>query len=236
MESSNEGTDEDNTGSFGIRDRIKKHKKIIRSLASPKRKSDSRWAIIVVAVALLASFCLSFVSNRALSGVSIAGALVILLIFILLGIVFDIVGTAVTAANSTPFHSMAARKVPGAKYALKIIAQAGKVSNFCNDVIGDITGIISGGAVVVIVGYFAASFSWEKNSVLINLVLTSIVAALTIGGKALGKNIALGYSNTIIYYVGLVLESILGVAAPKKLNRQGDKKKSGRIRAAKKDT
>ncbi|MBR2742240.1 MAG: Mg2+ and Co2+ transporter CorB [Clostridia bacterium] len=236
MEASKEASDDEDTSGPNIRDRIKKHKRIIRSLASPKRKSDSRWAIIVVIVALIASFCLSFVSNRALAGVSLVGALVILFVFILLGVLFDIVGTAVTAANSTPFHSMASRKVPGAKYALKIIAQAGKVSNFCNDVIGDITGIISGGAVVVIVGYFALTFTWVKNTVIINLLLTSIVAALTIGGKALGKSIALGYSNTIIYYVGLMAESIIRIAAPAKLNKRRTKKADAKDLALKKET
>ncbi|MBQ1435621.1 MAG: Mg2+ and Co2+ transporter CorB [Clostridia bacterium] len=235
MELSNEESDEDNHKRPGIKERLKKHKKLIRSLASPNRKSDIRWAVIVVIVALAASFCLSFVSNRALSGVSIGGALVILLIFILLGVIFDIIGTAVTAANPVPFHSMASRKVPGAKAAIRIISQAGKVSNFCNDVIGDITGIISGGAVIVIVGFFVTSFGWAKNSVLISLVLTSIVAALTIGGKALGKSIALGYSNTIIYYVGLLTESILKVIAPRRLQKPKSKK-SGQIGAAKKDT
>ena len=207
-----------------IKDGIKKHKQIIRSLAAPKRQTNTRWAMVIVAVALASSFFLSFISNRALANVTLGGALVILFLFILIGVMFDIVGTSVTAASSTPFHSMAARKVRGAKYALKIISAAGKVSNFCNDVIGDITGIVSGGAVVVIVGYFASTFAWASNSVLLNLVLTSIVAALTIGGKALGKGIALNYSNTIIYYVGFVVESIVALVAPGKLTKQGEKK------------
>lgn len=231
MELSIDEADDDNKFILGIKTRIKKHKRIIRSLASPKRQTNRRWAIVIVVCALLASFLLSFVSNRALSSVSLGSAFIILFAFILIGVVFDIVGTSVTAANSTPFHSMAARKVPGARYALKIIGAASKVSNFCNDVIGDITGIISGGAVVVIVGYFSATFTWAKNTVLLNLILTSIVAALTIGGKALGKGIALNYSNTIIYYVGLAIESIVRIINPKSLNKHSKKS-----RKTKKDT
>jgi CBS domain containing-hemolysin-like protein len=38
-----------------------------------------------------------------------------------------------------------------------------------------------------------------------SLCLTGAVAALTIGGKALGKTFARNYSNTIVYMVALFL-------------------------------
>ena len=221
--SSSDGED-DNKTTFGIRAAILRHKTIIRSLASPKRQANKKWALIIVVVALLTSFGLSFLSNNALMSVSLGSAFVILFVFILIGIVFDIVGTAVMAASLTPFNSMAAKKVPGARYALKIISAASKVSNFCNDVIGDIAGIISGSAVVVVVGFFSKTYLWASNEVLLNLILTSIVAALTIGGKAIGKTIAMNYSNTIIYYVGWLAEGIVRIFNPESLNRPNKKK------------
>ena len=63
-------------------------------------------------------------------------AFVVLACFILLGIVFDIIGVAVTAADERPFHSMAAHRTPGAREALGLIRKANKVSSFCNDVVG----------------------------------------------------------------------------------------------------
>ena len=74
-----------------------------------------------------------------------------LAVFIGLGILFDIIGVAVTAADPRPFHSMAAHKEPGAKEALMLLRNAGRVSSVCNDVVGDICGIVSGTTTAVIV-------------------------------------------------------------------------------------
>jgi Mg2+/Co2+ transporter CorB len=40
-------------------------------------------------------------------------------LIIFLGVIFDIIGTAVMAANETPFHAMAAKKIKEAKIAVK---------------------------------------------------------------------------------------------------------------------
>ena len=74
---------------------------------------------------------------------------------------------------------------------------ADKVSSFCNDVIGDICGIISGSAGVIIATFLANTF--EINIFIVTLLVTAIIAALTIGGKALGKSIAINKSNYILY-------------------------------------
>ena len=203
---------------------LKKHKTIIRSLATPKKSVDMVWAVKIVIFALAATFLLSYFSNETLDNVSIVSAFFILLLFILIGVIFDIIGIAVTAADQKPFHSMAAKKVLGAKYAIKIIRNANKVSNFCNDVVGDIAGIVSGGTVIVIVAHLSKGFSWAQNTVLFNLILASVVAAVTIGGKAIGKSIAINYCNTIVYYVGVICESVVGFFDPQSLNRQSKNK------------
>ena len=66
--------------------------------------------------------------------------LFIYLFFIFLGILFDIIGVAVTSSDDKIFHSMSARKVRGAKVAVKFHKNAEKVSSFCCDVVGDICG------------------------------------------------------------------------------------------------
>ena len=117
-----------------------------------QERSTGRWAVQVFFIAVVLSAALSLASDQALDGAGLAVAFVVLLSFILLGIVFDIIGVSVTAADEKPFHSMAARKTPGAREALNLIRKADKVSSFCNDVVGDICGIISGstGAVIVV--------------------------------------------------------------------------------------
>ena len=124
-------------------------------------------------------------------------------LFILLGIAFDIIGVAVTAADPKPFHSMAAHKVKGAKDSLKLIKNASTVSSVCNDVVGDICGIVSGTTGAVIVARLQDGLNGAD--VILSVVVTALVSGLTIGGKAVGKNIAINSSTKVVYAVGKVL-------------------------------
>ena len=111
-----------------------------------------RWALTAFLLAVGMSALLSFASESVLSQAGLILALLILVLFIVLGIVFDIIGVAVTAADPKPFHSMAAHKEKGAKEALSLLRNADRVSSVCNDVVGDICGIVSGATSAVIVG------------------------------------------------------------------------------------
>jgi CBS domain containing-hemolysin-like protein len=142
-----------------------------------------------------------------LSNVNLFFAFIILIAIILFGILFDIIGVAVTAAEEVPFHSMASRKVKGAKTAVKLIRNADKVSNFCNDVIGDVCGVISGGTGAVIIGKIIGA-SNIHNKLILTLAISATIASITVGGKAFGKNFAISESNNIIYFVAWIIESI----------------------------
>ena len=123
--------------------------------------------------------------------------------FILLGIVFDIIGVAVTAADAKPFHSMASHREKGAREALYLLKNAEKVSSFCNDVVGDICGIVSGSTAAVIVLRLQSTFN-TKN-ILISIAVTALISGLTIGGKAIGKRLALNHSTDVVYRTAKVM-------------------------------
>ena len=72
-----------------------------------------------------------------------------------------------------------------------------KVSSFCNDVIGDICGIISGACGIAISD--SLSKVTDLNIMIITLIVTGLIASLTIGGKAIGKSIAINNANKILY-------------------------------------
>ena len=169
-----------------------------------QERSTGRWAVQVFFIAVVLSAALSLASDQALNGAGLAVAFVVLLSFILLGIVFDIIGVSVTAADEKPFHSMAARKTPGAREALNLIRKADKVSSFCNDVVGDICGIISGSTSAVIVVQMQAVFGFLP-VVVLSLAVTALTSGLTIGGKALGKSFAIAKSTAVLQLVGRFL-------------------------------
>ena len=127
-------------------------------------------------------------------------ALLILALFIGLGILFDIIGVAVTAADPRPFHSMAAHKEKGAKEALKLLRNADRVSSVCNDVVGDICGIVSGATGAVIVARLQ-----NLENVLISVGVTALISGATIGGKALGKPFAMNQSKRVVHLAGRFL-------------------------------
>lgn len=178
----------------------------------PKKKTKNkqnggvnvRWIVTISVVSFLMSITMSYLSQRALENVGNIVAFVILLAFIGFGIIFDIIGVASTASSEKRFHSMAARKVPGAKQAIWIVRNAEKVGSFCNDVVGDISGIISGATSAVIITHLTNNAA-DLRSVLLSLAITGCVASLTIGGKAVGKTLGISRSEDIVFLVGRLL-------------------------------
>lgn len=163
-----------------------------------------RWIATISITSFLLSVLMSYTSNRALESVGNIIAFVILLVFISIGILFDVIGVASTVATEKRFHSMAARRVNGAKQAIWIVRNAEKVGSFCNDVIGDISGIISGATSAVIITRLTQDGT-DVRSVILSLVITGCVSSLTIGGKAVGKTFAISHSEDIVFLTGRVL-------------------------------
>ena len=162
-----------------------------------KEHVNVKWIIEIVVMAFAISFGLSLVSQTTIPKLSTWVGVIITLLFIVIGIIFDIVGVAVNSADEKVFHSMNARQVKGAKVAVKFKKNADKVASFCNDVIGDICGIISGAAATTIAVGISNSFNF--NLLITNLTVAAIVASLTIGGKAMGKSFAINKSDIILY-------------------------------------
>ncbi len=162
-----------------------------------KEKVNVKWIITIVVVSFVISFCLSFIANSTIPNLSLILGIIVTFIFILIGILFDIIGVAVTTAEEAVFHSMNSRKVKGAKVAVKFKKNADKVSSFCCDVIGDICGVISGAAGTTIAAILIANYGF--NVLLVGLLVTAIISSLTIGGKAIGKSFAINKSDIILY-------------------------------------
>jgi CBS domain containing-hemolysin-like protein len=168
-----------------------------------KQLIDYKWIITVTLLAFFMSLVFSFISEVALPNLPLVLSIILVLLFIFLGILFDMIGVSVTSSDIEAFNSMSSRKVRGAKTAVKLMKQADKVSSFCNDVIGDICGIISGSAGALIAASISTTFS--INAIIVALFITAITAALTIGGKALGKTYAINKGNIILYRVSCMI-------------------------------
>ncbi|OEH94493.1 hypothetical protein [Bacillus solimangrovi] len=161
--------------------------------------------IAVITLVLAAIF--SIVSTSMLGGVSWGVGMFIVFVIVFIGIFFDMLGIAATAANEVPFHAMASERVNGSKEAISIVRNADRFASFCNDVIGDISGVVSGTASALVVLQLTVGFGYVEDSLfnyVVSVVFTSVVAATTVGGKAFGKTFAMQYSTDIIFQVGKI--------------------------------
>ena len=76
-----------------------------------EKRKNIQWVVTIFLTTILISGTISLVSDQVMAGSSIVVAFCILLAIIFLGIVFDIIGVAVTASDPKPFHSMASRSL-----------------------------------------------------------------------------------------------------------------------------
>lgn len=173
-----------------------------------------RWVTTIMAISLVLSMAMSYFSNEALNNANTIISFIVLFLFIALGIVFDMIGMAATSATEKQFHSMAAHKVRGAREAVWMTRNAEKVSSICNDVVGDICGIISGSTGALIVAGLTAGRG-AAQTVIVSLLITGLISAMTIGGKAAGKGIAISFSGKVLVVCGRVL-SVLPLSLDKK--------------------
>ena len=163
-----------------------------------------KWVATIFFVTIFISGTISLLSDMLMENSSMAVAFLILLAIILIGIIFDIIGMAVATADEKPFHAMAARKVPGARAAISLLRNAERVSSICNDVVGDICGVVSGSASATIAAQILANFefSWPQ---IVGLLMSALCAGLTVGGKAIGKSVAVNSCTEIVHTVGKII-------------------------------
>ncbi len=172
-----------------------------------KQTAKSRWGLKITVVTIVVSACFSLLSAVIFDRADLLVAFFSLMLIVGIGIVFDMVGVAITAADEAPFHAMASRKVPEAKEAIRLLRNAAKVGSFCNDVIGDICGVISGSAAAAISVTIIRTTGFSE-SALVSVALSALVAGATVGGKACGKTVAIQNSTKIVHLTARVIHGV----------------------------
>lgn len=168
-----------------------------------KGNENIKWFIEVFIITFILSLFFSYISTTAINDIPMIPAIIILLGVIGVGIIFDIVGVAVTVAGEDEFHAKASKKIPGAKTAVKLIRNSSIVANVCADVIGDICGVLSGAISAIIAIKITSLYNL---SFPIQFIISALVASLTVGGKALGKGLAKQNSGSIVWIVSKILK------------------------------
>lgn len=173
-----------------------------------RKKQRNLWPLKALIITLFLAFAVNAGSELVLTDAQLWLAVLLTLIILALGVVFDMIGTAATACDIEPFLAMASRKVKGAKTAVKLSKNSHVVSSVCCDIVGDICGIVSGVCAATIVIGLTKNLTAELSDVanfFIKVGIYSIISTLTITLKAVGKNCAVNSSNKIIFGVAKFL-------------------------------
>ena len=168
-----------------------------------KLSGATLWTIKITIVTLILGLFFSFISELTSSYAHVSITILLLFLLIAISIICDAIGIAATSCDLAPLLAMASKKVPGSKKAIGLVKNAEKVSNICCDVIGDICGIISGACTVAIVAKLIVD-----NSTLnywMSIVISSLVGAMTVGGKSFFKTVAMKNSKEILLLVARVI-------------------------------
>ena len=179
-------------------------KKKLPSKRSQKRQ-DKLWLIRIFCLTLALSIALSLASEVVTQRVPVFVALAVLVVFILLNFCADIVGTAIASVEAKPFYAMSSKRIYGAETSLWLVKHADRVANICCDVIGDVTGIVSGGMGAAIAFSLALRF-WGREMIWVSVLVSALIAAATVCSKAAAKNYALQNDKAIIFFVGRALQ------------------------------
>lgn len=174
------------------------------------------WGIFITIVSFTLSILILFASTSIFRAIPPSFAFLVVLGIIFIGVLFDAIGTAVTAADEIPFHSMASKKLRGARQSIMLLRNSPKVSSFCNDVVGDICSVVSGAAGTAIVYRL---FTESNNISIIEAVCGALIAALTVGGKAFAKNIGINNANYIVFKVGRIISFFSSSSSGKKAKK-----------------
>ena len=169
-------------------------------------KSNVNWIYKVFLLTFILSIVFSGISTVITNSFNEIVLFIILLLTILLGIVFDMIGVAFLTSEEASLHARAAQKIAGAKEAIALLKNGTKVSSVSQDVIGDICGIISGSLGAVLTMSLVDLF--DLPNLLTTIIVTAVISSLTVGCKAISKEIASKNSDKIVFTVGKIIHYI----------------------------
>ena len=156
------------------------------------------WPIKVFFITLFLAAIFSGATSL-VANLNIVALSIILILVIFIGIIFDMIGVAALTSKKENFHAMASKKIKGSKEAINLLKNPNMVATVCNDVVGDICGIVSGGFGALLA--ISISEYTDLSIVLSTIIITAIISALTVSGKAIGKIVAIKNADSIIYKV-----------------------------------
>ena len=192
-----------------------------------KYKKYFHWPLMAFILSITLSMAFGVLSEVALNGANIFIAIAVIIVFLIISIITDMIGVAVTACDIKNFRAMAAKKVRGSKEAIMLKKNADRVSSIFADILGDICSILSGAAGAVVASSLITQNMTDFVGVIVASLVSAVIAALIISGKALMKKYSMEHADGIILILGKIL-SIFHISRKSKNKSNKNKKKSNK--------
>lgn len=177
----------------------KKHRE---AHSKDKKKKIPQWLVWGISVLFLSfglTVIFSFLTELVIDENSPAIiCVVVLLVLFVLNISCDMLANAIIACKPESFLAMASNRIRGAKRAVYFCRNSSKLGSVFADVIGDICGIVSGAAGAALATIIAVSGDGYVK-IITSILVSAIIGALTVGGKAMLKHFAIKYSKNIVF-------------------------------------
>lgn len=166
------------------------------------KKNNLRWAYKTFVLSISLSIVFSVMSQSLFPKLDMFLSLFVIAFFIVISVVFDMIAVAVTSINKSQLDKY--KKNKGYATAIKFCENTEKVSSFCGDVVGDICGILSGAGGVSLV--LNMNITNSNVYFVVTCLVSSMIAGLTIFGKAIMKNYAMENCDKVVMKTGQLFE------------------------------
>ena len=202
MDSDNQPIQENEQNLTASEDDGSKPKPSTKKKPKNKRKRKNawlRWGLSILVLSFVLTVLFSFITEVSINDDSPAYVCIIVLVVLLvINIGCDLLANAIISCDAEAFHSMASNKIKGAKRAVYFCRNASKLGSIFADVIGDICGIVSGAAGAVL-GVIIAGDGGATIRLICAIGVSAVIGALTVGGKAILKHIAITFNKQIVF-------------------------------------
>ena len=168
-----------------------------------------KWAYQMFFISFAMSIFLGFMSQTILSNLGVIFASLIIVIFIFLGIISDMLGVVAASCDIEVFEKWKKEGVSGAEIGYAICQNSEKFCSFCGDVVGDICSTLCGAGGAYIVTYLAYNIQNIAVLNLLTILISALIAGVTVFFKAIAKAKALKKSNIIVLRIGRIFEKLI---------------------------
>lgn len=180
---------------FYLKEKNQNNRVKVNSLLSSNQKSV--WIIKISLISFLLSLLLSLFSEFFLTKSNIYLAMLLLTIFMILNIVSDMIGLAITSCQvvQLKLEKISTKELEKCMF---LINNSDRVSTILCDVIGDVCGILCGVSGSIIAIILSKVSLLGSLGIMLGAVVSSLIVGLTVLFKAIAKNYAVRNSLKLV--------------------------------------